>query len=211
MTNRILSTVFVILGAALVIIALFLTRAKISEDRAAGTYSTEAYTVVQDITEERQAVLSEVQTVPDYIIDPDLPMPVCEADGWSYIGTLSIPAIGKTLSVMDEWSYAGLKVNPGRYQGSAYTNDLIICGHNYQSHFGQLKSLEVGDEVSFTDMDGNEFHYSVSAVETLDGTDIDEMPAGDWDLTLFTCTLGGQQRVTIRCDLSENTEGGESL
>ena len=28
---------------------------------------------------------------------------------------------------------------------------------------------------------------------------IEEMAAGDWDLTLFTCTLGGQARLTLRC------------
>lgn len=205
------STMFFFLGAALVIGSLFLTRANIQEDEDAGAYSMEAYAAVQDMTQERQVVLSEVQTVPDYIIDPDLPMPVCELNGWDYIGTLSIPAIGKTLSVMDQWSYAGLKVSPGRFQGSAYTNDLIICGHNYKSHFGQLKSLVEGDEVTFADMDGNEFRYTVSVVETLDGTDINGMTSGNWDLTIFTCTIGGQQRVTVRCITTDSVENKTNI
>ena len=29
------------------------------------------------------------------------------------------------------------------------------------------------------------------------------MEAGDWDLTLFTCTIGGQTRVTIRLERVE--------
>ncbi len=33
--------------------------------------------------------------------------------------------------------------------------------------------------------------------------DVEEMITGDWDLTLFTCTLGGQTRVTVRCQLIE--------
>ena len=29
------------------------------------------------------------------------------------------------------------------------------------------------------------------------------MTAGDFDLTLFTCTYGGKSRVTLRCDRVE--------
>ena len=54
----------------------------------------------------------------------------------------------------------------------------------------------------FTDVEGNEFQYTVAKTEVLDGTDIEGMKAGDWDLTLFTCTIGGRQRVTVRCQES---------
>ena len=50
-------------------------------------------------------------------------------------------------------------------------------------------------------MDGNVFNYEVVAKETLMPTAIEEMASGDWALTLFTCTVGGSYRVTIRCDL----------
>ena len=68
---------------------------------------------------------------------------------------------------------------------------LILCGHNYRSHFGKLKKLREGDEVSFTDMDGNVFLYEVALVETLMPTAIEEMESGGWALTMFTCTIGG--------------------
>ena len=35
----------------------------------------------------------------------------------------------------------------------------------------------------------------------------EEMLSGEWDLTLFTCTLGGRQRVTVRCDRIEDMAG----
>ena len=54
-------------------------------------------------------------------------------------------------------------------------------------------------EVSFTDAVGNVFLYTVAELETLGKTDVEEMQAGDWDLTLFTCTYGGKNRVTVRC------------
>ena len=124
-------------------------------------------------------------------------------DGHSYIGVLEIPAYGLTLPVMSQWSYPGLKIAPCRYMGSAYTDDLIIAAHNYTRHFGNLKNLEPGDRIIFTDVDGNVFSYEVILRETLMPTAIEEMESGDWDLTLFTCTIGGAYRVTVRCQRAE--------
>ena len=131
-----------------------------------------------------------------------MPMPVQEIDGEGYIGILQIPDLALELPIIGEWSYPRLRTAPCRYVGSAYTHDLIIAAHNYASHFGGLVSLAQGSEVIFTDMDGNRFIYAVSGTEQLPGTAIEEMESGDWDLTLFTCTIGGAARVTVRCVLT---------
>lgn len=104
---------------------------------------------------------------------------------------------------MSQWSYAGLKIAPCRYADSAYRNDLVIAAHNYYSHFGYLRDLPQGDPVVFTDVDGNAFQYEVFEIETLSSTSVAEMTGGDWDLTLFTCTIGGKKRITVRCTLTE--------
>ena len=31
----------------------------------------------------------------------------------------------------------------------------------------------------------------------------DTIPAGDWDLTLFTCTYGNRHRLAVRCFLTD--------
>ena len=130
-------------------------------------------------------------------------MTVTAIDGWDYIGYLSIPSIGLALPVMSEWSYPGLKIAPGRYAGSVFTDDLVICGHNYARHFSPVKRLAAGTTVQFVDMDGREWDYTVSKVETLQPTQIEEMvgkaDGDDWDLTLFTCTTGGSARCAVRC------------
>lgn len=133
-------------------------------------------------------------------------MATIEIEGYAYIGTLSIPRYGLELPVMAKWSYPGLKIAPGRYSGSVRMDDMVICGHNYDRHFGNLKYLEAGDPVTFTDVDGNVFSYRVEEVITLQPADVEEMvnqTETDWDLTLFTCTLGGQARVTVRCSRAE--------
>lgn len=130
-------------------------------------------------------------------------MPVTFIDGYDYIGYLSIPSIGLALPVMQQWSDSGLKIAPGRYSGSLYNDDLVIAGHNYTRHFSPIKHLAVGTEVLFVDMDGAVWHYAVSASEVLQPTQIEQMTtktsADSWDLTLFTCTTGGQARYALRC------------
>lgn len=125
-----------------------------------------------------------------------------EIDGYSYIGTLDIPKFGLELPVQEEWSYAGLKIAPGRYSGSAATHDLVICAHNYERHFGRLSEMETGDTIIFTAVDGTVYTYEVTEIFTLEPTGIDTLLNGDWDLCLYTCTYGGQARVVVRCKLA---------
>jgi len=57
-------------------------------------------------------------------------------------------------------------------------------------------------------VDGNVFAYKVVETETLSPFSIEEMTTGDWDLTLFTCTVGGQNRVAVRCErMQDDLEG----
>ena len=148
-------------------------------------------------------VLPETE-IPDYQLNPEMEMPVRTVDGREYIGVLRIPALNLELPVQRAWSYPNLRVSPCRYQGSAYDGTLIVAGHNYPSHFGNLKQLHQGDAVSFEDADGNRFDYEVAEIEILSPEAVEEMAEGDWDLTLFTCTLGGGSRVTVRCVLTES-------
>ncbi len=154
-------------------------------------------------TEPALSVTRPEPVIPDYLRDPHIPMPTREIDGEAYIGVLDIPALGLSLPVISEWSDARLKIAPCRYQGSAYLDDLIIMAHNYASYFGPLLQVKIGDRVYFTDAEGNVFAYDVVEVETLDKNDAEGMVRGEWDLTLFTCTVGGQYRVTARCDRAE--------
>lgn len=126
-------------------------------------------------------------------------MPSRRLDEKIYVAILSIPALDLELPVMNVLTNSNLKVAPCLYRGSIYQNDIIIGAHNFSSHFGNLKSLEIGDRVILTDMEGNEFSYQVIGTEILEKTALDELTAGEWDLTLFTCTYGGEQRVIIRC------------
>lgn len=127
-------------------------------------------------------------------------MPSIELDGDFYIGVLEIPSLGLSLPIMAECDYTKLRTAPCRYSGSYYTDDLVIAGHNYPKHFSPIKWIESGSDVLFTTARGEVLAYTVDWVETMRPTEIEKMvSAGDWDLTLFTCTTGGNARCAVRC------------
>ena len=149
------------------------------------------------------------QNIPDYLLNPDMDMPeytLKSLGDVACIGILEIPALDLELPVISSWRYSSLRLAPCRYSGSAYKGDLVIAAHNYQSHFGGLRTLPEGSEVFFTDAVGNRFSYYVAVTEALTPWSVDDMTSGEWPLTLFTCTLDSQNRVTVRCEYSEAME-----
>ena len=159
----------------------------------------------QNISDEGEQAEESDGQIPDYQLNPEMEMPEVmleELDGAACIGVLEIPAIDLKLPVLSEWSYPLLKKAPCRYSGSAYLDNLVIAAHNYRTHFGKLKELETGDEVIFTDAAGNRFEYKVAVVEALTPQSVEDMTSGEWALSLFTCTLDGKNRVTVRCDFT---------
>ncbi len=189
--RRKIGFLFMGIGAALLAAALSLLLFNRAEDKNAGKAAENILPSVIAAIEEPDE--SGRKT------DADTGMTVAEIDGYGYIGYLSIPALELELPVMSEWDYDRLKIAPCRYFGSTKTDDLVICGHNYTRHFGTLKNLQAGDLVIFTGMDGETIVYEVKAVETLQPTQITEMLESGCGLTLYTCTYGGQSRVTVRC------------
>ena len=172
------------------------------EQRAANAAETTLAELTAQIPGPGTVALPEGM-LPDYEVAPEMEMPTVAVASYDYIGYLSIPALSLELPVMSEWSYTNLKVSPCRYAGSAYEDGFVICAHNFKRHFGGLKDLSIGDAIQFVDVDGNAFDYVVAEVGQLNPDDTREMLSKDWALSLFTCTLGGQFRVTVRCDRAE--------
>lgn len=192
------------IGLLLIAAALFLVSYNLYDELRAEQAAGQMVNKLEASTNQEPLASDERTVIPDYVLSPNMEMPVETINGIDFIGVLRIPALELELPVISEWNYPNLKTAPCRYSGSAYLNNLIICGHNYTSHFGRLKTLSEGDIATFTDIDGNVFIYKMVERETLNPTDIEGMESGNWDLTLFTCTVGGQSRVTIRFELEED-------
>lgn len=198
------TNLFIILGLLLLAAALVLTGCILFEENRAEKLSLSAVAELIELIEsqdESKDNTANPNEIPEYILNPDMKMPVKKINGMDYIGVLRVPALNLKLPVLNKWSYDNLTVSPCRYIGSVYLNNLIIAAHNYRSHFAFLRELQQGDSVSFTDMSCNRFNYEVVETEILLPEQVDEMKSGDWDLTLFTCTFGGEYRITVRCKL----------
>lgn len=205
MSKSLRSTAFITIGVVLISAAAFLTGFNVAEDQNAGTASNEVVAMVSQIANDRKAIWEEPDedVIPDYLLNPDMEMPTIEKDGVDYIGVIELPNQGIKLGVASELQMYSLKRTPCRYDGSIYDDSCIIAGHNYRSHVWNLNYVQIGDPVTFTDADGTVFEYQVSAIEEIDGQDEDAMKAGDWDLTMFTCTLTRTERLTIRCERTD--------
>lgn len=190
---------FTFLGITFLLCAVALTGYNFYDEYRA---ARSAQNILNDVSEQTDTESggSDELVVSDYLLDPNMDMPVKTVDGQKYIGVLKIPALSLTLPVLSDWSYGKFKVAPCRYYGSVYGDNMVIAAHNYRRHFGKLKTLKPGSSVSFTDVDGNEFEYEVTEVQILKPQDVEEMTESNADLTLFTCTVGGRTRVTVRCE-----------
>ena len=135
-----------------------------------------------------------------FLTPEDVVMTESVINGYAYIGYLSIAELGLELPVMSQWDYTRLQIAPCRYSGTVKGENLVVMAHNYSSHFGRLKQLGLGSSVQFVDMDGKVWNYEVAAMDVLAAENVEEMTAGEYDLTLFTCAKNRTHRVTVRCN-----------
>ena len=131
---------------------------------------------------------------------PDYGMPYREVDGIRYIGVLTFPSLSMTLPVAADYDNASLAVSPCRYTGTVYKDNMVVCGHNYYTHFGKLDRLMYGDEVYFTDVTGNIFKYKVTDIVQFDADQTKDVTSYDSGMTLFTCDISGNFRITVRLE-----------
>ena len=134
------------------------------------------------------------------------------------IGTIRIPKTDQEYPIIGKWSYKLLKISICRYTGPNVNENgnLVLIGHNYKSgaHFGNLKTLSVGDEIYLTargsDLAVRYEIYNIVDIESDNFAAVKEYK-GDSGLTLLTCTAGGQQRKLFRCIRKAATSDVDSI
>lgn len=197
-----LGSACMLLGAILLLGALLLYgHNRMQDDRAGESVVSIMPQLMHQIPQQPSDDHLAEQMIPVELRKPeDLNMTEAVIDGDSYIGYLSIPSLKLELPILADWDYDLLKKAPCRYTGSTKSDDLVLMAHNYRKHFGPIHRLREGDLLYFTDMDGIVTAYTVVGRDVLASTAIEEMTSGDFDLTLFTCTYGGESRITVYCD-----------
>lgn len=218
MRNKSLGSVLIVVGAVLIAMALGLFGYNLWTQERAGDTAQVALDALKEVAHEATSTLDQssenetvgtepnstvLKDVPNYLLDPYREMPEQEIDGVAYIGYLEIPALELELPVISTSTSKYLQLAPCRFYGSPYLDNLVIGAHNYSTHFGNIGELENGDLVIFTDMDRNVFTYQVADQIILQPDESEILCDGEYPLSLYTCTVGGSSRVTIRCKTAE--------
>ena len=196
--KRKLSGILIGLGVLMIFGAAGLLLFNRQESERMASFSARVLPELSDYMEAAR----ETATAPPLVPAPDRPlpeMPTAEIDGHSFVGVLTIPAIDYEIPVLADCSDALLQLGACRFHGSTYGGNLVICAHNYNRLYETLTELRPGDTVWFSDMDGLTWSYEVSDLETLGPDMVDPMNNSGYELTFFTCTYGGQARLTLRC------------
>ena len=175
----------IVLGAVLLVGALGLVLFNLQQDTAARNAAMDILSrLVEQIRgntpDEPADVIPdlELQVPPELLTDEDKKMTEVEIDGYAYIGYLSVPTLDLELPIMSSWSYELLEVAPCRYSGSVLTENMILMGHNYTSHFMPLHDVKIGalvDLVGGSDEVGHDIamHVAATKPKALDASGVD--------------------------------------
>ena len=136
----------------------------------------------------------------------DLPAPEVTGDPWAgyeVIGVVALPDLGLSLPVLADYTQDLLAVAPCRYTDdlALEPGQLVVAGHNYRTHFGRLGELASGSRITWQNLDGVTYTYTVTEVTEIDAGDREALEQGDWDLTLFTCDVTRTRRILVRAAL----------
>ena len=136
----------------------------------------------------------------------DLPAPEVTGDPWAgyeVIGVVGLPDLGLSLPVLADYTQDLLAVAPCRYTDdlALEPGQLVVAGHNYRTHFGRLEELAPGSRITWQNLDGVTYTYTVTEVTEIDAGDREALEQGDWDLTLFTCDVTRTRRILVRAAL----------
>lgn len=134
---------------------------------------------------------------------PEGQMPQLLLNGYALLGILQAEEADIRLPIIEDWSYEKLQHSPCRYSGSLDEGNLILLGHNYHRHLGNLGQLEAGDTVTFTDINGKVYTFAVADAQVLKPTQVEQLQANPYPLAIFTCTDGGQSRYVVYCQYAE--------
>ena len=115
----------------------------------------------------------------------NVPEGYVEIDGNDVIGLLELPGRGIKLPVSAEWDSSEQSFRPARFMGSVYDGTLIVGGRSADGNFDFIDQLDAGEELTFTDMTGRVFRYTVHKIRHADNARAETLADSESALTLF--------------------------
>lgn len=125
-------------------------------------------------------------------------------NGYTVIGTLSIPSIKIEYPVLERVTTKSLKIALAYLSGPGINQvgNTVIQGHNYRNglFFSNLSKVSAGSDIYMTDTEGNKIQYKVYRnflAEATDASFFDRDTDGKREITLSTCTEDAAIRTIV--------------
>ena len=126
----------------------------------------------------------------------DNDMPVMELDGTDFVGMLELADRHYKQPVAAQWDSSLFAYRPARFTGSVYDGSIIIGGD-----FDFAGEIDAGELLTFTDMTGRVFGYTVVRISHAQSADSQTLASKGGALTLFTKKDGAY--LIVACEFAE--------
>jgi len=129
----------------------------------------------------------------------DNSMSVLSIDGADFVGVIEMPRYESALPVCANWGH--LTKYPCRFSGSIYDSTLQIGATSQKGQYDFYREISVGDTVIFTDVEGNQYTYTVTNLQYEKHADQITLDREESSLTLFIKNVYDFEYLIISCDI----------
>ena len=159
--------------------------------------------IKQESVEEQQQSENEIETIEELKEYQNMPEQI---KGYPVVGKLIIPKINLETYIIEPTDNTSLNISVTKLEGPDINKvgNFCITGHNYKNDkmFGELRKLEIGDEITLIDTFDRPVLYKVYEIMKVKPDDIScvsQDTGGDREVTLITCTVGAINRIVVKC------------
>ena len=131
----------------------------------------------------------------------DNSMPVLSVEGTDFVGIIEMPRYNLALPVCAEWGQSS--ETPCLFSGSIYNSTLQIGATSQKGQFDFYREISVGDQIYFTDMEGNRYTLEVTGLRYEDHIDQTALQKEDAAMTLFVKNLYAFDYLVVYCNAVE--------
>lgn len=158
---------------------------------ASASKSAEYVSAIRELIPEPQGAVPEERR--------DNAMATLSIEGIDFAGILELPRFNSVLPICADWENPSKY--PCRFGGSVYDRTIQIGGTSQKGQYDFYRDISVGDRVFFTDVEGNRFSYSVTAIRYEKNADRSTLQRENAALTLFIKNVYAFEYVVVYCDV----------
>ena len=129
----------------------------------------------------------------------DNSMSVLSIDGADFVGVIEMPRYESALPVCANWGH--LTKYPCRFSGSIYDRTIQIGATSQKGQYDFYREISVGDTVIFTDVEGNQYTYTVTNLQYESHADQTTLNREESALTLFIKNVYAFEYLIVFCDV----------